>query len=203
MESFSQTLSATPPPTIIKTQAVLPESLMGLLKMASVLSTLAVIAILLVFEGHSIVRPLAFQPNKTFVPLATIPYTSVLYPDLGMVPTPRIDLAVKGKNSTEDITFLLDSGAIISAIPSKHVKKLGLSLENSKRIILSSLTTKTIFGYILDVEVGLTDETSITIPIAFADISEPVLGRHGFFDTHTIIFDATEKAVTIGQNQPQ
>lgn len=199
MEAFSPALTPTPPPTIIKTTPVLPDSLMGLMKMISILSTMAIIAVLLVFEGHSIVRPLAFQPNKSFVALATIPYTAVLYPDLGTVPTPRVDLTVKGdKNKSEQVTFLLDSGAIISAIPSKYVKKLGLNLGSAKRIILSSLTTKTIFGYILDLEVQLTDTTSLTIPIAFADISEPVLGRHGFFDNHTIIFDYSEKAVTIG-----
>lgn len=129
-------------------------------------------------------------------PIATISYTSAQNPDLGNYLVPLVTLPVTIDNYQEDVTFLIDTGAIITALPMSYAAETNLELSTLKRMLLSSLTSQTIFGYITTMNADMNGH-NLNLPISFAPIDTPVLGRYGFLDTYTLVFDHQQQAVIV------
>lgn len=134
-------------------------------------------------------------------PIASVSYTSAKNNDLGNYLVPLVTLPVTIGQMDQDITFLIDTGAIITALPMHYADQTGYNLAALKRLILSSLTSQTVFGYLTTMQAQLSGHT-LNLPISFAPIDTPVLGRYGFLDTYSLIFDHHRQAVIIAQSSP-
>jgi hypothetical protein len=136
----------------------------------------------------------------SLTPLANIPYTSVNNADLGSYQIPLVTMPVKINQLDQEITFLIDTGAIITALPMNYLGQSGLDLTTMKRMLLSSLTSQTVFGYLTQMDATVNGHT-LNLPVSFAPIDTPVLGRFGFLDTYTLVFDHQNQAVIIAGNK--
>ena len=137
----------------------------------------------------------------TLNPIATISYTAATNPDLGHYLVPLVTMPIAINNLNQDVTFLIDTGAIITALPMDYAQKTGLDLTTLKRMLLSSLTSQTIFGYLTTMKATLNGH-ELTLPVSFAPIDTPVLGRYGFMDTYTLVFDHQNQAVIVANDTP-
>lgn len=144
-------------------------------------------------RSYQTAKPLSEQQLD---PIATISYTAAQNPDLGNYLVPLITMPVSISGMNQDITFLIDTGAIITALPMDYATKSGLDLSTLKRMLLSSLTSQTVFGYLTTMDANMNGHT-LTLPVSFAPIDTPVLGRYGFLDTYTLVFDHQQQAVII------
>lgn len=138
-------------------------------------------------------------PIATPGTIATIPYTVSTHADLGENYVPGVTVPVTINQLQNPITFLIDTGALLTTIPAAYSLNFGLDLETLPRIILSSLTSQTVFGYITPATLAFNDQ-AITLPLAFAAIDTPVLGRQGLLDRYTLTFDHLKRQVTISNN---
>lgn len=128
--------------------------------------------------------------------LASVPMKYTYFPDVGNVASPHLETTIETPTKSVPITFLIDSGAKITALPMKYVDELGLDTTKAKRIYLRSATNNTTYGYLAEIDLKL-NQTTVKIPVAFAEVIEPLLGTFGFFDRFTVLFDATTKQVYI------
>jgi len=169
----------------------LKHTVLGSLKLISFIAT-ALIAAVLIF--NSLGQPLDlnfFAPAaNSGDTIASVPLKFTNFPDVGQVASPHLDTTIIHPTDQRQIpiTFLVDSGAKISALPMSYADKTGLNKDTAKRIYLRSATNTTTYGYLSEVNLKLND-TIVTIPIAYADIIEPLLGTHGFFDQFTVVFE--------------
>ena len=76
----------------------------------------------------------------------------------------------------------------------RFANEVGLDKETAKRIYLRSATDNTTYGYISDITIRL-NETTLNIPVTYAEVIEPLLGTFGFFDKYTIIFENGENII--------
>jgi predicted aspartyl protease len=120
--------------------------------------------------------------------IVSIPLKYTYFPDVGNVATPHLDTKIVTPTKSIPITFLIDSGAKISALPIKYVEEVGLDTTTAKRIYLRSATDNTTYGYLSEITLDI-NGTSVTIPIAYAEVIEPLLGTFGFFDRFTVLFE--------------
>lgn len=170
-------------------QRLLKDTLLGAVKLISFILS-AGLAAFLIINGLSqpinITLPINVidKPENTII---SIPLKYTSFPDVGRVATPHMDATIIGKSQDVPVTFLVDSGAKISALPLSYIDLVGLDRNTAKRIYLRSATNTTTYGYLDSIQVKL-DQTTITIPVAYAEIIEPLLGTHGFFDHYTVIF---------------
>lgn len=167
------------------------DTLLGAIKLTSFIGSAFIAAYLVVSSAtqnlrlnHPLTPPLSTD-NHT---IATVPLEFITFPDVGKVATPHLKATIIGANQDVPVTFLVDSGAKISALPLSYIDQVGLNRDTAKRIYLRSATNTTTYGYLSDVTIRL-NHTTIKIPIAYADIIEPLLGTYGFFDRFTVIFD--------------
>ena len=177
------------------------ESLIALLKAFLVALSICLLVFAFSYTAMRLRRPANFSAAlpDSLTPLANIPYTSVKNADLGNYMIPLVTLPIKINHFNQDITFLIDTGAIITALPMSYLSQTDLDLTTMKRMLLSSLTSQTIFGYLTTMEADVNGYT-ISLPISFAPIDTPVLGRFGFLDTYTLVFDHQNQAVVIAGN---
>jgi predicted aspartyl protease len=185
-------------PIVIHTDSPTNDEVIGMLKLGSFLATAVLTAALVIFGAPTPFKPRSFVSSADLTLIATVPYSTSIYSDLGLVSTPYITIPVANGVQSLDLTFLIDSGAKMSAIPLSKSQQLGVKLPDTKRIFLKTATNETMFGYLSNVTLKLPGE-SLTLPVAFAEVTEPVLGMYGFFDRYTVVFDHREKAITIGR----
>lgn len=130
-----------------------------------------------------------------------LPYNSKSYSGYGAVFEPEIKLKVKNKSEGYDeIDFLLDSGAVVSTLPINYAEILGKDTSNAKRIVLRGFGNKRTFGYMSNVDIKIRDN-QFEIPIVFSEgeTTKKIIGRNGFFDEFTVIFDHKDRVIRIAE----
>jgi hypothetical protein len=179
----------------LTSEDLLRENLFGLIKALIIMSGIAFVAV----AGFSNLNQRLNRGSQTIAshrPIASIAYTGITYPAIGHNATPLITLPTQVNDITQDVTYLVDTGAVITALPVHYAKTASLDLSQLNRIILSSLTSKTVYGYVSTASLAAGTET-ITLPVTFAAIDTPVLGRQGFLDHYTLIFNHGSQSLTI------
>lgn len=126
------------------------------------------------------------------------PYENVLYENFGFVTEPKLTLPLKTLDGYRDTTFLLDSGAVVSALPLNAAHDTGVDLTKAKRITLQGFSGIPTFAYLDNIVVNIADK-DFTFPAVFTESQKTtyILGRKGFFDDFTIEFNNEEQVVTI------
>lgn len=86
--------------------------------------------------------------------------------------------------------LLIDSGATISALPKSDAKMFGVTVEKGERMDIRGIGPKPIVGWRHELRIKL-QENLFMLPIVFLDNSQTprVLGREGFFDRFTVVFE--------------
>jgi hypothetical protein len=131
-----------------------------------------------------------------------VPYKNTLYDSFGFVQEPRVMLPMKTTSGYQDINFLLDSGAVVSALPLTAAKDTGVNLSKAKRITLQGFSGMPAFAY-LDVIVVKIADTDYEFPAVFTESEKTtyILGRKGFFDDFSINFDHENRMITISRKK--
>ena len=127
-----------------------------------------------------------------------VPYKNTLYENFGFVQEPRITLPMKTTAGYSNIVFLLDSGAVVSALPLQAAKDTGVDLTKAKRITLQGFSGVPAFAYLDEITVKIGD-ADYQLPAVFteSDKTTYILGRKGFFDDYTIQFDHESRNIII------
>lgn len=171
------------------------DSVVGAIKAISFIGTAFIAAYLIASSVSIDLTSLLKRPAADPTVIASVPLKYTFFPDVGNVATPHIDTKLKTTSGTSvPVTFLVDSGAKISALPIEYISTLGIDTSTAKRIYLRSATDNTTYGYVTDITMELNNNT-ITIPVAFAQVIEPLLGTFGFFDNHTVLFENGQQLV--------
>jgi hypothetical protein len=118
--------------------------------------------------------------------------------DIGKVSDPVIDLQVKVKDTYQKVTFLIDSGAVISSLPREMAEKMDLELAFLKRIAFVGFGNRESFAYKGEMTI-LFNQDERTIPVVFTEGygTRSILGRQGFFDQYIITFDKQRGVIEI------
>lgn len=183
-------------PPIYRPRQTATDSIFGAIKLVTFMGSALLAAFLI---ASSVPGLNSLNPPKDILSLdqstvISVPLKYTTFPDVGKVATPHLEATIIGKSKNIPVTFLLDSGAKISALPMRYADEVGLNKETAKRIYLRSATDNTTYGYISDIDIRLGD-TTMNIPITFAEVIEPLLGTFGFFDKYTIIFENGEQVI--------
>ena len=131
--------------------------------------------------------------------IVILPYTIINYAGYGSVFEPEMDFNIKSSSGEfVKVTFLIDSGAVVSTLPYEYAATLGKNVENAQRIVLRGFGDKRTFGYMSDMTITVKDK-EYTIPVVFSEgeTSKRIIGRIGFFDTFTIIFDHKDSVIRL------
>lgn len=126
------------------------------------------------------------------------PLKTVYWEQIGKVSEPIINLSVKILKGYKKITFLIDSGAVISTLPETMASEMGLDLGLLQRTPFVGFGGTEVFAYKGEMTVLLGD-TEVKIPVIFAQGSEikSLLGRLGFIDEYVVTFDNKRGIVEI------
>lgn len=146
-------------------------------------------------------RVLDISPVYVSRDLVILPYVNKNYAGYGDVLEPEIDIRVKSTDADSiKITFLLDSGAVVSTLPIDFAKSLNIDITNASRIVLRGFGDKRTFGYMSDLQIYIKDEI-YSIPVVFSEgeLSKKILGRKGFFDYFTVVFDHKDKVIRLAK----
>jgi predicted aspartyl protease len=170
------------------------KTIFGAIKLISFAGSALIAAILITSSASS-----RLNIKKTLdidqVTIASVPLQYSNFSDLGNVASPYIDTQIiTASNKSIKTKFLIDTGAKISALPMEYADKIGIDKNTAKRIYLRSATNNTTYGYIADVNIKI-NETTLTIPVAFAEVIEPLLGTFGFLDNYSLEFDRGESII--------
>jgi len=124
------------------------------------------------------------------------PYQNTLYEEFGIVYTPTVILPVKTASGFRNYSFLVDTGAIVSAIPAKESTTLGVNLAFLPRVAVEGYGGQTSFTYRGNFIVKILDDL-VTLPCVFSEVdsSNYIIGRKGFFENYTLNFNSEKKAV--------
>lgn len=127
-----------------------------------------------------------------------VPYKNTLYENFGFVQDPKITLPLKTLNGYVDTLFLLDSGAVVTTMPLQAAHDTGVDLTKAKRITLQGFSGVPAFAYLAEVTVQIAGEEYI-FPATFTESNATtyILGRKGFFDDFSILFDHEARAIII------
>jgi hypothetical protein len=167
-------------------------------KLSTIIMTAIFSLIVLLLSSAYILKIRNRYLPTDLIPIVTVDYTRSSSATLGTNLIPILNVPVQIGNYESTLEFLIDSGAVVSTVPLLH--QTGANLDQLNRIVLGSATDHVTYGYLTDMDLKLEDAT-LTIPVALSDISVPVLGRRGFFDRYTLIFDHQSQAVTIAQSK--
>lgn len=129
-----------------------------------------------------------------------IPYQQTLYKHFGNAINPQVKLPVKTTTGYKELEFLIDSGAVVSALPQVESLELGVDLNSLPRITIEGFAGSKTFAYRGEFLVKLGDE-EIVLPVVFSENPQAsnILGRIGFFDQFNIVFDANDKNIIINR----
>jgi len=124
------------------------------------------------------------------------PYQDTLYEEFGMIYTPTLTLEVKAINGFKKINFLVDTGAIVSAMPAKETSDLGINLAFLPRIAVEGYGGQTTFTYRGSFVAKILEDL-VTLPCVFSEVDSTnyILGRKGIFENYNLNFNAEKKAV--------
>lgn len=129
-----------------------------------------------------------------------VPYKNTLYENFGFVQEPRVALPLKTNTGYRDVVFLLDSGAVVSALPLQAAQETGVDLTKAKRITLQGFSGVPAFAYLDDITVKIA-EVDYKFPAVFTESEKTtyILGRKGFFDDFSIVFDHETRTIVISR----
>lgn len=132
--------------------------------------------------------------------ILVIPYQLTLYKHFGNALNPQVGLAVKTTTGYKDWEFLIDSGAVVSALPKIAAADLGSDLENLPRITIEGFAGQKTFAYRGEFIVKVGKE-EIVLPVVFSENPQAsnILGRIGFFDQFNVVFNADNKNIIISR----
>lgn len=130
--------------------------------------------------------------------ILTIPYQQTLYKHFGSAIDPKVKLPVKTITGYKELEFLIDSGAVVSALPNIFASDLGVNLSELPRITIEGFAGQKTFAYKGEFVVKIGQE-EVAIPVVFSENSNSsnILGRIGFFDEFNVNFDANTQTITI------
>lgn len=130
----------------------------------------------------------------------TIPYRQTVYKHFGKAINPQIELPVKTIKGYKNFDFLIDSGAVVSALPKTLAPDLGADLTRLPRITIEGFAGQKTFAYKGEFVIKIGKE-EVVIPVVFSENprTNNILGRIGFFDQFTITFDVISRTITISK----
>jgi len=130
--------------------------------------------------------------------ILTIPYQQTLYKHFGNAINPQVELPVKTVKGYKEMEFLIDSGAVVSALPKTKAEELGTDLTSLPRITIEGFAGQKTFAYRGEFVVKIGKE-EVVIPVVFSENSKAsnILGRIGFFDQFNVNFDANSQSIII------
>ncbi len=130
--------------------------------------------------------------------ILSIPYEQTLYKHFGNAINPQVKLPVKTITGYEEYQFLIDSGAVVSAVPKTLAYDLGADLNDLPRITIEGFAGQKTFAYKGEFVIKIGRE-EVAIPVVFSENSgaNNILGRIGFFDEFNIKFDASLQKIII------
>lgn len=132
--------------------------------------------------------------------ILTIPYQQTLYKHFGNAINPQVKLPVKTITGYKEMEFLIDSGAVVSALPKTLAEDLGVELTELPRITIEGFAGQKTFAYQGEFVIKIGRE-EVPIPVVFSENPQAnnILGRIGFFDQFNITFDAKSQTITISR----
>ncbi len=132
--------------------------------------------------------------------ILTIPYQQTLYKHFGNAINPQVTLPVKTITGYREVEFLIDSGAVVSALPKTMAEELGVDLTNLPRITIEGFAGQKTFAYKGEFVIKIGAE-EVNIPVVFSENPQTnnILGRIGFFDEFNVEFDAKSQQIIIGR----
>lgn len=114
----------------------------------------------------------------------------------GMVDTfPAVEISFLSKNGERlSLILLIDSGAVVSALPKTDALVLGIDLQQGVPTPISGVGGEMIAGWKHEISVRIGRRNSFMLPIVFLDneLSPRILGRAGVFDRFTVIFEESQ-----------
>lgn len=166
-----------------------------LLKLLS-LFVLPSLSLLATFYYFTLQRPNVLVVEEEGKKILSIPYQSLIYEEFGSIYTPNIVLPVKTQSGFQNFSFLVDTGAIVSAMPARESQTLGINLAFLPRVAVEGYGGQTTFTYRGNFVVKILDDL-VTLPCVFSEVdsSNYILGRKGLVENYTITFNAEKKAV--------
>lgn len=172
----------------------------AILKVVSLFGFLALLAIFYLMRGAifgSRVNQVSIKSGIGGIEYK-IPYKNTLYENFGFVQDPKVTLPLKTLNGYVDTTFLLDSGAVVSTLPLQAAKDTGVDLSQAKRITLQGFSGVPAFAYLAQITVEIAG-TEYEFPATFTESNSTtyILGRKGFFDDFSILFDHEQRTIII------
>lgn len=167
-------------------------------KISTFILITALAAICTILGENALIQRLTPDTGADSNVLLSFPMKETKWKDLGIVGEPLITLSIKTKTGYQDNTFLLDSGAVVSSLPREWAEALGLDLAFLPRSVFGGFGGKTSIAYQADMLVLLGDE-EITLPVVLTESTggKSLLGRKGFFNQYSIIFDHKSNRVEI------
>jgi len=130
--------------------------------------------------------------------ILTIPYQQTLYKHFGNAINPQVKIPVKTVTGYKEMEFLVDSGAVVSAVPKTLAEDLGVDLAELPRITIEGFAGQKTFAYRGEfvIKIGIEE---IALPVVFSENPKAnnILGRIGFFDQFNVTFDADSQRITI------
>lgn len=140
--------------------------------------------------------------NQTDGAILTIPYQQTLYKHFGNAINPQVKIPVKTISGYKNIEFLIDSGAVVSALPKTMAGELGVNLSELPRITIEGFAGQKTFAYRGELVIMIGNE-EVVIPVVFSENPQAnnILGRIGFFDQFNIMFDAEDQSIIISRKK--
>lgn len=136
--------------------------------------------------------------NQADGAILTIPYQQTLYKHFGAAIDPKVLLPVKTIYGYKELEFLIDSGAVVSALPQTMAEELGVNLGELPRITIEGFSGQKTFAYKGEFVIKIGQE-EVSIPVVFSENpnSSNILGRIGFFEEFNVTFDANTQTIII------
>jgi len=181
--------------------------LIGLLKLGSFALIITVGGLLFVWQNQRIkagktgVTPgFSSLLTQTDGAILSIPYQKTLYKHFGQAINPQIKLPIKTIDGFKEMEFLVDSGAVVSAMPKTKAEELGVDLVQLSRITIQGFAGQKTFAYKGEMIVKIGQE-EVLIPVVFSENPQAsnILGRIGFFDKFNINFNADSEKIIISR----
>ena len=157
------------------------------------------------FVYFQVTNPSAGGPLSAINDLSTISsgnqlsinYITSNYANYGTVFDPIVNINVSTPSGTKSMEFLLDSGAVVSAMPKSTLEDFDITFEDLNRIVVKGHGS-TFFAYMSNITVEINGKQK-SIPVLFTDttIGSKVLGRRGFFDQYNVEFNSEKKKIII------
>lgn len=140
--------------------------------------------------------------NQADGAILTIPYQQTLYKHFGNAINPQVKIPVKTITGYKEVEFLIDSGAVVSALPKTMAEKLGVNLGELPRITIEGFAGQKTFAYRGEFVVMI-GKKEVIIPVVFSENPQAsnILGRIGFFDKFNILFDAEDQSIIISRKK--